>query len=184
MSVFRQLFYKNRKFYDDDFDWENYTADSYKRRITGDIESQFATSSNDNAMRFDPNSGLVLTEKKTLHPNHHLILEAIGQLQATSVHEVGCGGGDHVANAKALFPQVEVTGSDRGATQLAMALERHPELSGQLGLQDITMPFSSKWQKADMIYTQAVLMHIHTEVSHFVAISNMVRLARKYVLLV
>ena len=37
MSLWRQLFYKNRKYYDDDFDWDNYTADSYERRLKGDV---------------------------------------------------------------------------------------------------------------------------------------------------
>ncbi len=183
LNLIRRLFYKKRKYYDDDFDWENYTADSYKRRITTDIEPQFATTSDDAAMTFDQATGVVSTGSKPLHPNHHLILEAIGQLQPASVHEVGCGAGDHVAHAKALFPDIAVSGGDRGATQLALAMERHPDLSNQLGLQDITMPFSKAWPKADLVYTQAVLMHIHTAVSHFVALSNIVRLANKYVLL-
>ena len=53
-----------------------------------------------------------------------------------------------------------------------MAADRHPELQGKLGLQDITMPHSSHWPKADLVYSQAVIMHIHTAVSHLVALSN------------
>lgn len=118
-----------------------------------------------------------------IHPNHLLILEIIGQLKAASVHEVGCGGGDHVANASVLYPEVKVTGGDRGATQLDLALQRHPELQGKVGLQDITMPFSSQWPCSELVYTQAVIMHIHTAVSHMVALSNMVRMAQKHLLL-
>ena len=36
-------FYKQRRFKDDDFDWDNYTRDSYARRINDDIESEFVT---------------------------------------------------------------------------------------------------------------------------------------------
>ena len=104
-------------------------------------------------------------------------------MQPGSVHEVGCGGGDHIANAMTLFPDVEVTGGDRGDTQLQLALERHPELKGRIGVQDITMPYSAEWPQADLVYTQAVIMHIHTAVSHFVALANMVRQARQHVLL-
>ncbi|MFY9213070.1 MAG: class I SAM-dependent methyltransferase [Aestuariivita sp.] len=184
MSVFKRLFYKNRKFYDDDFDWENYTADSYHRRIQTDIETQFRASSTGDQLSFDPETGQVSTRDADIHPNQLLILETIGQLRPASVHEVGCGGGDHLATAAQLFPTSDFTGGDRGATQLELALRRHPELNGKLGLQDITMPFSHAWPKPEMVYTQAVIMHIHTAVSHFVALSNLVRQAQKYVVLV
>lgn len=183
MSLFRQLFYKNRKYYDDDFDWDNYTADSYERRLKGDIQSEYRAVSVQGQLSFDAATGHVSSDGAALHPNHLLILEAIGQLRPGSVHEVGCGGGDHVANAAQLFPDMTVTGGDRGATQLDLALQRHPTLQGQIGLQDVTMPYSRDWPVADLVYTQAVIMHIHTAVSHFVALANMIRCARKYVLL-
>ena len=46
------------------------------------------------------------------------------------------------------------------------------------------MPHSSHWPKADLVYSQAVIMHIHTAVSHLVALSNMFSCAKKHVLLV
>jgi SAM-dependent methyltransferase len=119
-----------------------------------------------------------------MHPNHQLLLDAIAYLRPTSVHEVGCGGGDHVANITRLFPECAVSGGDRGLTQLEMAADRHPEIQSKLGLQDITMPFSTNWPKVDLVYTQAVIMHIHTAVSHLVALSNMFCCAKKHVLLV
>ena len=63
-----------------------------------------------------------------MHPNHKLLFDATAYLQPTSVHEVGCGGGDHVANISRLFPEYTVSGGDRGLTQLKMAAVRHPEL--------------------------------------------------------
>ena len=183
MNLFRQLFYKNRKFYDDDFDWDNYTKDSYHRRLKGDVEAEYRAISTEGQLSFNAETGTVQSAGEPIHPNQLLILEAIGQLAPASVHEVGCGGGDHVANAAALFPEITVTGGDRGQTQLDLALDRHPELKGKIGVQDITMPFSHHWPQPDMVYTQAVIMHIHTAVSHMVALANMVRMARKYVLL-
>jgi SAM-dependent methyltransferase len=184
VNFLKQLFYKNRKFYDDDFDWDNYTQDSYHRRLKQDIEKEFRAISTQGQLHFDAATGILTSEGESIHPNHHLIFETIGQLSPASVHEVGCGGGDHVANAAALFPDIDVTGGDRGATQLDLALQRHPQLAGQLGLQDITMPWSQHWPQPEMVYTQAVIMHIHTAVSHFVALANMVRMAKDYVLLV
>ncbi|MEY8840370.1 hypothetical protein AB9K41_15220, partial [Cribrihabitans sp. XS_ASV171] len=119
-----------------------------------------------------------------IHPNQQLILEAIGRLEPASVHEAGCGGGDHLANAMTLFPEIAMTGGDRGRSQLMLALKRHPELSGRVGVQDLTMPFSRQWPRAELVYTQAVLMHIHTAVSHMVALSNLFRQATRWVLLV
>jgi len=46
------------------------------------------------------------------------------------------------------------------------------------------MPYSTHWPVADLVYSQAVVMHIHTAVSHLVALANMTRVARRYVLLV
>jgi hypothetical protein len=183
MGLFRQLFYKNRKFYDDDFDWENYTRDSYQRRLKGDVEKDFRAISAPGQLRFEAQSGRVISQGAPIHPNQNMILEAIGQLAPQSVHEVGCGGGDHIANVQTLFPDIGVSGGDRGKTQLDLALARHPQLQGRLGVQDITMPYSGRWPMADLVYTQAVLMHIHTAVSHFVGLANMVRMAKKFVLL-
>lgn len=180
----RRLFYKSRKFYDDDFDWQSYTADSYERRLHGDVEPRFKAISQEGDLSFDPASGRVAVRGGALHPNVQLILEVIGRLAPGSVHEVGCGGGDHVAHAARLFPDIKVSGGDRGVTQLNLAVSRHPELVGRIGVQDITMPFSSQWPRADLVYSQAVIMHIHTAVSHFVALANMVRQARDHVLLV
>lgn len=184
MGLLRRLFYKSRKFYDDDFDWENYTADSYHRRLKGDVEARYRAISAAGDLSFDPATGKVESSGAPIHPNQQLILETIGRLGPATVHEVGCGGGDHIANVATLFPQVEVSGGDRGVTQLDLALSRHPELAGRLGVQDITMPFSHLWPRAELVYTQAVIMHIHTAVSHLVALANLVRSAGKYVLLV
>ena len=184
MKLLERVFYKNRKFYDDDFDWENYTSDSYERRLKTDIESEFDTSIDPQNARIDPEYGSVVLTGQTLHPNSQLILDAVVQLAPASVHEVGCGGGDHIANVKRIFPDIRVTGGDRSMGQLKLALSRHAALKGSLGVQDITMPGSKDWPEADLVYSQAVIMHIHTAVSHLVALSNMVRMARKYVLMV
>ena len=182
--MLNRLFYKKRRFYDDDFDWDNYTSDSYERRIKGDIESKYVTKVERSHAEIDFFAGCVRLNGADMHPNHRLLLDAIAYLQPASVHEVGCGGGDHVANINRLFPECAVSAGDRSLNQLEMAADRHPELQGKLGLQDITMPHSSHWPKADLVYSQAVIMHIHTAVSHLVALSNIFSCAKEHVLLV
>jgi len=184
MDLFGRTFYKSRKFYDDDFDWDNYTSDSYERRLKGDVEAEFQTKINSEDAQFDAATGDLKLAGQPMHPNPHLILEVIGRLKPASVHEVGCGGGDHIANVARLYPDTEITGGDRGVAQLELALRRHPELKNRIGIQDITMPWSGAWPRADLVYSQAVLMHIHTAASHFVALSNMVRMSNKCVMLV
>ena len=182
--MFERLLYKKRRFYDDDFDWDNYTKDSYARRLKADIESDYDTKVDPSQAEIDFATGRVRLQGANMHPQHQLLLDATAYLQPTSVHEIGCGGGDHIANINRLFPECAVSGGDRGLTQLEMAAERHPELQGKLGLQDITMPYSSNWPKVDLVYSQAVIMHIHTAVSHLVALSNMFHCSKKHVLLV
>lgn len=181
--MFGRLTYKWRKFYDDDFDWKTYTADSYRRRVKQDIETAFLAIAEPGDLSFDAATGTLQAKGKSLHPNHTAILEAIGRLQPASVLEVGCGGGDHVANAAMVFPDIAVSGTDRGATQLELARKRHPHLAERFALQDATMPISRHWPRAEFVYTQAVIMHIHTAVSHFVALANLFHQSSQTVLL-
>ncbi len=183
MSLRGRFFYKSRKFYDDDFDWNTYTADSYERRLVGVVEQENQAVAKSGELSFDGATGRVVASGRPIHPNQQAILEAIGQLQPRSVHEVGCGAGDHLANGRALYPDISFSGADRGQTQLDLAAKRHPELAKSLSLQDLTMPFSHHWPRADFVYSQTVLMHIHTAVSHFVALANMVNSADRFVLL-
>jgi SAM-dependent methyltransferase len=182
MSLFNRLFYKTRKFYDDDFDWNNYTASSYARQLDK-IGKEHQMIAGQGELVFDPETGAVTTGNPPLHENALAIFELIGQLQPTSVHEAGCGGGDHLGNGAALFPDIKFSGGDRSETQLALLKQRHPQLANSVIIQDLTMPFSQKWPQAELVYSQAVLMHIHTAVSHFVAFANMINQSTKHVVL-
>ncbi|MEM7439373.1 MAG: class I SAM-dependent methyltransferase [Pseudomonadota bacterium] len=183
MKILNRFLYKTRKFYGDDFDWDTYTETSYARRLKV-VDKDYSTIAPDGTLTFDPETGSVGGCNPPLHPNIVLLLEAIGQLQPASVHEVGCGGGDHVSNGSRLYPEIRYSGSDRSQGQLDLLHERHPNLKADITLQDLTMPYSENWPRADLVYSQAVIMHIHTAVSHLVALSNMFRMADKYVLLV
>ena len=133
---------------------------------------------------FDAETGTVHSDAAPLHPNSRLILEVIGRLRPASVHEVGCGLGDHLAAIAALFPGTAVSGGDRAADRIAAARRRHPELADRLGRQDVTMPHSRHWPRAELVFCQAQLMHEHAGLGHFVALANMLRQAEAHVLLV
>ena len=182
MSFFNRLFYKSRKFYDDDFDWDNYTSSSYARQLDK-IGKDHQMIANIDELSFDELKGTVTTGHPPLHENALAIFELIGQLRPKTVHEVGCGGGDHLGNGLTLFPDIIFSGGDRSETQLALLRKRHPQLLNRVILQDLTMPFSNKWPQVELVYSQAVLMHIHTAVSHFVAFANMINQSTKYVVL-
>ncbi|MEJ6710056.1 MAG: class I SAM-dependent methyltransferase [Amylibacter sp.] len=182
MSLLDRLFYKSRKFYDDDFDWDTYTASSYSRQLDK-IGKDHQMIAGQGELAFDAATGTVTTGNPPLHENALAIFELIGQLKPASVHEAGCGGGDHLGNGSALFPEIVFSGGDRSEGQLALLKQRHPQLAERAILQDLTMPFSNNWPKVDLVYSQAVLMHIHTAVSHFVAFANMINQSSKHIVL-
>ena len=182
MSILQRIFYKSRKFYDDDFDWNNYTSSSYSRQLDK-IGKDYQMIAEQGELSFDPTTGTVTAGDPPLYENALAIFELIGQLQPKSVHEAGCGGGDHLGNGATLFPDIIFTGGDRSKTQLELLKNRHPQLVDSVIQQDLTMPFSNKWPKVELVYSQAVLMHIHTAVSHFVAFANMINQSTKHLVL-
>lgn len=170
-----------RKFFDDDFNWNTYTSDKYGPQLKA-LDAEYDLQL-DERVYFDRDTQRLVTGNAKLHPNHQVVYEVIGMLNVASVLEVGCGGGDHVRNLTRLYPQVDVRGGDRSEGQLELLRRRNPTIANRTFLQDITMPLSSKWPKADLVYSQAVIMHIKTAVSHLNALANMFNLANKYVVM-
>ena len=170
-----------RKFYDDDFNWDTYTRDKYgpqQKQIAKEFDLRVGRD-----VYFDSEKQQLCEGSAKLHPNSFCIYESVGKLAAKSVIEIGCGGGDHLHNIKTIYPEVEVRGGDRSVEQLKFLRERNPEIADDTFQQDITMPLSSKWPKAELVYSQAVIMHIKTAVSHLNAMANMFHLASDYVVL-
>jgi len=105
-------------------------------------------------------------------------------LQPESLLEAGCGAGDHLANLQVLLPSATLTGVDRSVRQIELLRRRNPHLRSVTGVVDLTLPAPASLECADLVYSQAVVMHIHTGNSHLVALSNMFRLARKQVVMI
>lgn len=96
-----------------------------------------------------------------LLPGHQLLYETILNLDARKVLEVGCGGGDHLHNLQSLKPDLVLFGVDRSKEQLNLFRKRHPNMANfiDLQVQDLTEP-DLVLPKVDLIFSQAVLMHI------------------------
>ena len=165
----------------DDYDWETYTA-GYRSELRA-LEGTHVLSliSGD----YVYTGGRLLQKSSTLplHPNHTLLYETILQLAPDSVLEFGCGGGDHLHNLGILRPELQLLGVDRSADQLRLLKERHPNLNVQVREVDITLQNPDGLMKADLAYTQAVIMHIQAEQRHLTALTNLFNAAHRQVVL-
>lgn len=160
----------------DDFDWTTYN-ESYAK--------QLAKMERDHTLKLAPgdailaHNALVLRAGlKPLHENHAALYTAIATLAPKTAIEIGCGGGDHLHNLGLLTPAIDIRGFDRSDGQLSYLRQRSPHLADKVGVLDITMPPSRNLPTADLVYTQAVLMHIQAGNGHLVALANMTRIAR------
>jgi len=167
--------------YDDDFNWSNYTL-----HYEGELELGHKTRTlclEFGDYRFSERTLIKQRDILPLHPNVHLLYETILQLSPLSVLEVGCGGGDNLHNLKVLRPQLEVFGNDISDDQLDLLRSRHSYLSPLGRKLDITK-CDSFANPVDLIFTQAVIMHIGTqERRHLIALENLFKTATRYVLL-
>lgn len=167
----------------DDFEWSSYNEKEYAKQVH-DLEQQYTFVLPDG--KFSIVNGKIALAPGFLPLNeyHQALYEAILALKPASVMEVGYGCGDHLHNIKKLLPDVTLRGVDLLATQLDFLKKRHPELPSQaeLFIQDMAMPLTVS-KKAELAYTQAVLMHIQRHGAYVKALKNTFRLAEKYVVL-
>ena len=167
----------------DDFNWSKYYDEEYSKQIS-ELEKEYTFILPDGKY-------FIINGKITLNPvllplndNHKVLYETIYALKPNSVLEVGCGCGDHLANIKKILPQVELNGLDLSQNQLDFLFYRHSELKNKanLSIQDITIP-NLKINKVDLVYTQAVLMHIQRYSPYLSALRNIFDIADKFVVL-
>lgn len=138
----------------DDFhgDWSRYT----KRYMDALDQAVSLTGLSPGQYRVEDGKILLAEGSRPLHTNHRAIYETALDLNPASILEIGCGAGDHVFNLAQLLPQAKVQGCDLLETQLNVVAERYPGLS--VFQHDIVIAVPPV--RAEMIYTQAVLMHL------------------------
>lgn len=165
----------------DDFDWSRYHLEyGAQIRELDDLHTLRLTDRD-----IEVSGSLMLPRGETpLHVNHRLIYEFAAYTQPSSVLEFGCGGGDHLANLIRLLPNADVEGIDRSAGQLAFLRQRNPEVASHTAHYDLTLPLPSDVKGADLVFTQAVIMHIQTGNGHRVALWNALQRTQKFMLLI
>ncbi len=163
----------------DDFDWDLYTQ-HYRGEL---VEVADHNSTILESGQYIFNDGILQKKQDILdlHPNHFLLYETVLQLKPRSVLEIGCGGGDHLHNLKVLRPSLELYGEDRSRNQLTLLHERHPQLDAQVVEHNITSETLIQRPAIDLVYSQAVIMHIKD--NHLKGLANMFTMAKQYVVL-
>ena len=149
----------------DDFNWEIYPA--YYREELKSISRIHTLNITGGNFKLEA-AGLTKKDPKAkdLHPSHELLYEIIGLIKPLSVLEVGCGGGDHLANIHELCPRIKLYGMDRSHKQLSTMLERHPKLPVETWMIDAANASKISYS-AQLVYTHAVLMHISENEGRF-----------------
>jgi 2-polyprenyl-3-methyl-5-hydroxy-6-metoxy-1,4-benzoquinol methylase len=181
----RAIFNKYSRFHKvDDFNWWKYHM-AYRRQIT-DITNEFTLLLSKD--QYEITEGKIVLNPKLLplNPNHKLLYETIYRLNPKSVLEVGVGGGDHIHNLHLLLPEAEFYGVDISQNQIDFLLHRHPDLKNicRLAVADVTRKdVLNAFGKADLVYTQAVLMHIRRGNRHIRALKNMFNISNYVVLM-
>lgn len=177
----RQLLAGSPDEYDgDDFDWRRYHLE-YSQQIV-ELESV-------NTLRLERgqwtlnNGSLEVKWGLPLHPNHKVLYETISALSPSSILEAGCGGGDHLHNLHELLPEADIRGIDRSTGQLDVLRRRNPDFASRASVVDLTLPHPVDVTMAQVVFAQAVLMHIQTGNGHRVALWNLFDLATEQVVL-
>ena len=121
---------------------------------------------------------------KPLHTNHRLLYETILQLNPQSVFEMGCGTGMHLHNIQTLLPQARICGVDLSNQQLNGLKKTYPHMANSAKQADATTNWTRlPFEACDVAFTQAVIMHIHTGDAHLMALENLFKMSKKYVIL-
>lgn len=167
----------------DDFDWSSYNKEEYAKQVN-DLERKYTFILPDGKFKVEGGKIKLDSGLLPLNEHHQALYESVLKLCPNSVLEVGFGCGDHLHNIKKLLPDVQLNGTDLLKAQLNFLEERHPGLKNQakLAIADITLPLA-EGMSADLVYTQAVLMHIQRYNSYLSALKNIFLSAKKYVVL-
>ena len=167
----------------DDFDWSSYNELEYSKQVY-DLEKSYTFVLPDGGYHIESGKIILKDGLLPLNENHEALYEAIIKLKPESVLEVGFGGGDHLVNINKLIPFLKLYGVDLLEKQLEFLKKRHPKLTqkARLIIRDISLS-PVKEVKADLVYTQAVIMHIQRHKSYLSALKNIFYSSKKYIVL-
>lgn len=166
----------------DDFNWKYYSSIYKIELIYTATKNTRIINENDYIFKEDK-----LIKKNNnilpLHPNCRLLYETILQLDPKSILELGCGGGDNLANLKMLNENINSYGLDISADQISLLYKRHTRLNSWISIVDAKQKFPNYISSVNLAFTQAVIMHIHNNDGHLMALQNLFDTAKNYVVL-
>lgn len=172
-------FIKNKN-YNDDFNWNFYTNFYSEELRLGEKFFTLILTTGDYKL-LNGELKKINPIIKPLHPNHKLLYETILNLNENNIAEIGCGGGDHLYNLF-ILKNIKCVGYDRSKKQLDFLRDRHSKINFRLDLNDITN--GQLKNKHNVIYTQAVLMHISEKFNRFEnAVKNILNSSLKIIVL-
>lgn len=174
-DVVRFIINKYSRFWKvDDYTWRKYHV-GYKRQQM-DIAHEFTLVLSKDEYQVIEGKILLNPKLLPLNPNSKLLYETVYHLNPKSILEVGVGGGDHIHNLHVLLPEAKFYGVDISQNQIDFLLHRHLDLRNicKLAVVDVTRKdILNAFGKVDLVYTQAVLMHIRRGNRHIQALRNM-----------
>ena len=179
--MFKKIIYglcllRNKLISRDDFTWKRYHKNYYDQIKRNEKDYTLKLSDDFEIV----NGKLKFNCNPLLNKNHELLYQIIHDLNPVSIFEVGCGNGDHMYNILKIMLYVDIGGCDLLSNQLKFLNERNPELKDKTFVLDITKnPVFSH----ELVYTQAVLMHIQKDNRHLDALRNLFRSSGKYIVL-
>ena len=179
--MFKTIIYKlcqlrNKIISRDDFTWKKYHKNYYDQ-IKRNEEDHTLKLSNDFEVTDDK---VKFSCNPPLNKNHEILYQVIYDLNPKSVFEVGCGNGDHLYNLKKIMSNLKIGGCDLLPKQLDFLNKRNPELKDKTFVHDIT---KNPVPKSELIFTQAVIMHIQKGDRHIDALRNLIQSSDKYIVL-
>lgn len=170
-----------KKLYDC-FNWDNYTRSDYFSQIVDTVMKE---------------NTMIISEpiiengepifKDNLHTNWKEIYHQVIKSKAASVLEVGCGCAHHLINLHKLNPNLELHGIDYSQEQIDVGYKlfslQDYAFKKNIKVQDFTKDIGDVQPQYDVVYTQAVTMHLaHERAIRF--IKNMGKLAKSKIVMV
>lgn len=144
----------------DDYEWQSeYPANHYGQVLEMIKTREYLWELRNEYFSIEENK---LNIKENLHFNLKLLYTLIFNLQPSSIFEVGFGYGNHLFSVNNMLPNCSINGCDIAQVQHTVLSQLYPHLTNfNLQIKDfLDIEFD---QTYDVVYSQAVVMHMSTE---------------------